>query len=53
LSLNQNKNMPKSHLDPIDQLRYYLSLQIEAHESEDWAEYERLETLINQLGQRL
>ncbi|MBN1779477.1 MAG: hypothetical protein JW816_04675 [Candidatus Buchananbacteria bacterium] len=46
--------MPKlEYLDPIGQLRYYLTLQLEAAERNDWFEHDRLSQEIEQLAKKI
>lgn len=43
----------RKNCDPIDELRSYLTLQLEAHLKEDLDEYEELEAKIREIERRL
>jgi len=45
--------MQKQNFEIIEQLRYYLTLQLEAHQQQDWQHYNELEKVIRQLEQQL
>lgn len=39
----------KNNIEPIEQLKRCLTMQLEAHLKEDWAEYENLEDKIKEI----
>jgi len=45
--------MQKQNFEIIEQLRYYLTLQLEAHQRQDVQHYDELEQVIRQLEQEL
>jgi len=43
----------KNNFDPVDELRTYLTKQLEAHLKNDWDTYDQLEQEIQRVEKRL